>query len=657
MNDMQHLVTISSTKVEVTISGGGVESERRSKLFFRGILGCSLEGDTWRCPVRKPPATGLVLRIHDWLAKKGFNVQCTGFATEAIDQELARRRSFERTQLAAAEFVRNPNEFDYPALTRTLRGAGWLESRALRDHQLRGAAHALTAINCANFSVPGAGKTATALAVACAHLASQTIDCVFVVGPLACFRPWEEEARLALGGTLRTSRVRGSKAERKDQYGAVGPGSLTVMSYATAASDQLYLTTLFRTFKVMLIVDESHRVKRFRGGLWAPALVSLAQNAAVRMILSGTPMPQSGRDLFSQLNILWPGELLTGSRDAFASKVKRSFSSVVEDVGPFMSRTSKAELGLPPYHVHTHEVQLKGTQAEIYRLIESRFRERIENAESWSEKIAALKRGRPIRLLQAAANPDLLNSSDQYYGIPVLPATNPTLMERLHSFRHNEVPEKTKFALELIRDIAGRNEKVVCWSNFVPNLDHLSYLVRKSVGIPCFQIDGRVPASRDSMHTDSLVVAEEAGEVDTRERIIARFLSSDGPGVLVTNPASCSESISLHSTCRNAIYLDRTFDCALFLQSIDRIHRLGLPDDAVVNIHLLLSTTENGVTIDGLVHESLTRKEEAMKALLESAELKPLALSEDPLDDAEGDGEDLAVILRYLLGETDDASA
>ena len=36
-------------------------------------------------------------------------------------------------------------------------------------------------------------------------------------------------------------------------------------------------------------------------------------------------MPQSGRDLFSQLNVLWPDGLLTGTRDAFASEVENQF--------------------------------------------------------------------------------------------------------------------------------------------------------------------------------------------------------------------------------------------------------------------------------------------------------------------------------------------
>jgi hypothetical protein len=121
--------------------------------------------------------------------------------------------------------------------------------------------------------------------------------------------------------------------------------------------------------------------------------------------------------------------------------------------------------------------------------------------------------------------------------------------------------------------------------------------------------------------------------------------------VLVTNPASCSESISLHSSCHNAIYLDRTYDCALFLQSIDRIHRLGLPPDAKVTIHILRATFGGGPTIDHLVDASLQAKDARMRLLLEGANLGPISLSDDPSVDAEGNEEDLETLLRYLLGE------
>ena len=91
----------------------------------------------------------------------------------------------------------------------------------------------------------------------------------------------------------------------------------------------------------------------------------------------------------------------------------------------------------------------------------------------------------------------------------------------------------------------------------------------------------------------------------------------------------------------NAIYFDRTYDGALFLQSIDRIHRLGLSPDAMVSIHIFRSTIDGLPTIDHLVEESLQRKEQQMRRLLEGAELAPLAQHIDPSVTADGDEEDL----------------
>jgi SNF2 family DNA or RNA helicase len=591
------------------------------------------------------------MRVHDWLVSHGYSVDAEGIADSVIALELERRRSFHRTRQAVMELKAGTRSFDHYGLERTLSEFGWQAGRSLRPHQLGGAAHALTAINAADFSVPGSGKTITTLAAAIAHIQSDTVDAVVVVGPLACFDPWEQEARAATGHRISVRRVRGNAASRHAAYEQINASQILLLSYATAAADQLHLLRLLKRWRVMLVIDESHRIKRFRGGVWAPALMELARHARVRLILSGTPMPQSGKDLYTQLNILWPDGLLTGTRDAFAAQVDSDFDGLLEKVGPFVSRTPKEALGLPPYEVQRHKVELQGTQAEIYELICNQFRRRLQDAQTWQDKLNALRRGRPIRLLQAATNPALFNTRDSYYRLPRLGERPPTLMERLAFYEQHELPAKSVAALDLVASIAASGEKVVCWSNFVANLDHFRNLVQARLGLPCFQIDGRVPAGTDALRDDPNEGREQPGDEDTREVVIQRFLGAEGPAVLVTNPASCSESISLHSSCHNAIYLDRTYDCALFLQSIDRIHRLGLPPDARVTMHILLATLNGGPTIDQLVDASLLAKDARMRLLLEGANLCPINLADDPSADAEGDGHDLEELLRYLLGE------
>jgi len=642
-------VELTVDGVDVLVRQPALKTDRLARMFFGSLLGAEPTENGWRCIERQTPKSTLIVRINTFLETKGWKVKRVGIVDETVQREVERKKSFQRARDSAQEFRQGQGTIAFADVKSTLDGFGWNTSdRQLRTHQELGILHALSAVNAANFSVPGAGKTAIALGVAAAHMAKGTLDLVVVVGPLACFGPWERETRATLGGRLATRRIRGSASRRLALYSSTSARELLLLSFATTASDRPRLIELFQRFRVMLVVDESHRVKRFRGGLWAPALVELSRYARVRLILSGTPMPQHGRDLFSQLNILWPSGELTGPRDSFAARVDKDLKEVLRDVQPFIARTPKEALGLKPYVIAQHPVSMAGTQAEIYDLIESQFRRRIDGADTWKDKIESLKRARPIRLLQAATNPDLLNRLDSYYRLPQIESPSPTLMQRLSAFRFTETPAKSAFAIKLVDDLARDGQKVVCWSNFVPNLDQFAGLVKSRLRIPCFQIDGRVATAEEA---DDGETSSTPPEAETRERIIENFLNTEGAAVLVTNPASCSESISLHRTCHNAIYLDRTYDCALFLQSIDRVHRLGLPEDVTVNVHILMATIDGRETIDHLVDISLNRKNDAMRHLLEGAELRPIEMSADPLDDAEGTDEDLADLLRFLLGE------
>ena len=156
----------------------------------------------------------------------------------------------------------------------------------------------------------------------------------------------------------------------------------------------------------------------------------------------------------------------------------------------------------------------------------------------------------------------------------------------------------------------------MCWSNFVSNLDQFSKYIRDRLLVPVFQVDGRIPVGDEAEYDDPSCHNGLALELKTRERVISRFLGTVVSAILVTNPASCSESISLHHGCHNAIYLDPTYDGALFLQSVDRIHRLGLSPDTTVSIHIILSTIDEQPTIDHLVEASLQQKEDRMRRLL-----------------------------------------
>ncbi len=442
--------------VRVTLSGGVIDvlgpvDSRPLRLFFRGALGAETIEGGWRVPVRGGDGNELIVRIAGRLNKAGLSVEADSDQVDlALKHEVERVRSFDRARAAAEQVLGLSTNTDAPGpseqeLVDVIIEFGWNDdARRLLPHQRRGLAHAMTAVNAANFSVPGAGKTATALSVIAAHLAFDHIDMVVVVGPLSAFRPWEIETNAALPGKLNVRRVRGMQRDERIRFWrSATAGQLLLCSYATAANDHYEIERLCRRLRVMLIADESHRVKRFRGGQWSPALVSIARRARVRMILTGTPMPQSPVDLWSQFNILWPGEEATGSRVSFHARTDRDFEGVIRSLEPFFVRTPKRELGLDPAEVIPHEVELAPVQREVYELIESRLRRAIPDATSWKAKLDALRKARPIRLLQAASNPDLLNEEDGFFGVPRLGTPGGTLMERLHRYRQqDELPAK-----------------------------------------------------------------------------------------------------------------------------------------------------------------------------------------------------------------------
>lgn len=643
MSRMTALVQVEGD--HITVTGSTDLHGRHARRFFEAILGGERLDDGWRIAPRSSRVQDLVVRINSFLESQGFETSNSGDAARSIELALERRRSLERAGAEATSWKQGHSSIDDERVAAQLEALGWRSERRLHPHQLRNVGHALAAVNQANFSVPGSGKTVTALAAALVHFDVGTIGAVVVVGPLASFEPWESETAAAVGTVFRPKRVRGSAASRQRTYANVVRGDLLLLSFAVAATDRLAILEMCERLNVMLIVDESHRIKRFQGGVWAPALTEIAELARVRMILSGTPMPNGPRDLYSQLNVMWPRGLLTGSRAEFASRVDQSFTNVLPSLEPFTTRTAKSELGLPPYRVERHSVPMDGTQAEIYGLIRHRLRDQLEDAGTWEEKLDALRRARPIRLLQAASNPDLLNHADDAYRLPRVPRTNPTLMERLARFAETDRPAKSTAALELVRSLAEAGMKVVCWSTFVRNLDAFSDLVRQELGIPVFQVDGRVPASDDPAQDRT---GGDVRDDDSREVRIEQFLSVDGPAVLVTNPATSSESISLHRACRHAIYLDRTYDAALYLQSIDRIHRLGLPPDADVTVHILQATIDGDDTIDHLVDAALSDKQAVMEELLGGAEVHPLR---QDAADPEGTRGDLEQLVRYLIGE------
>jgi hypothetical protein len=219
-------------------------------------------------------------------------------------------------------------------------------------------------------------------------------------------------------------------------------------------------------------------------------------------------------------------------------------------------------------------------------------------------------------LLEAATNPMLLTAGSdeadefEFLHPPLEVRGDEPLMQLLSTYSHHETPWKYERVAQIVSDAAASGQKVLVWSSFVRNLKALSRYLKAYCPA---MIHGSIP-SEDS----------GGSALISRESELRRFRSDSKCVVLLANPAACGEGISLHHECHHAIYLDRNFNAGQFLQSQDRIHRLGLADNVITRFTLL----ESQGSIDSSVDLRLRDKVFALSRLMDDPGLVRLSLPE-----------------------------
>jgi SNF2 family DNA or RNA helicase len=491
----------------------------------------------------------------------------------------------------------------------------------------------------ANFSVPGAGKTSMLLALHDVLTFQGGVSGLLVVAPRNAFRPWEEELRTCLGSSLRVHRLTGGESSVRSllaTHGKSPKSQVFLVSYSQLVTAiEAIEDWLADHPNLHLVLDESHRIKRGPSGQWGRAVQRIAPYVRRRDILTGTPIPNATVDLAPQLNWLWPYREVIPDyqlRDEAAEGI------VTEKLRPLYRRITKKELGLPPTRSIVHDVPMGPLQQRIYDAITDQARRATEHLQLHERSTLVAMSRRTIRLLQVASNPSLLAFSAEEFRLPPLhfDATDP-LIPLLHQYNAHEIPAKFQFVVRRVMERSRKGLKTIVWSMFVRNLTMLTALLKAFEPVT---IHGAIPTASES--------GEDAE--GTREQLIERFKRDPKCTVLVANPAACGESISLHDVCHHAIYVDRSFNAAHYLQSRERIHRLGLPPNARVTYELLTSRD----TVDSVVHQRLVTKTARLARLLDDPGLSAMVLdNDDPDPEEEFDEDDARAVMQFLLGVSD----
>lgn len=524
-------------------------------------------------------------------------------------------------------------QFEYPEIPGL--------KRTLKDYQIPAVVHMLAVEHCANFSVPGSGKTTMVLA-AYAHLkAAAEVETLLVIGPRSCFAPWEEEFEGCFARKARSLRLSGTRTERvalhEESRGT--ETELVLVTYQTAANDVANVAALLQSRRTMLVLDESHYIKRLNGGVWARTVMELSPYAAKRVILTGTPVPNGIEDIWSQMTFLWPEPPVLGSREKFTDRLASGGPEVTDEIRddllPLFWRVKKRDVQLPAPEFHRIDVPLKPYQATIYRALAAKVLSDIEVRPSEREKLRQWRKAKMVRLLQAATNPSLLTEYSPEFKVPPLSAKGLSTSQIIEGYSRFEVPAKIDFTIRLVESILAKDSsaKVVVWSAFVHNLTTLS------TSLAHWQprvIHGEIPK-------------DASEDLDfNRESLIRDFKTDPRFRLMVANPGACAESISLHRVCKHAVYVDRSFNGAQYMQSLDRIHRLGLAPEDKVHYYLLNAIDTIDVVVDARLDEKRDRLLRLLEGELVTVDLDDRGVSEEV--DEESDFEAMVRQLRAQFG-------
>ncbi len=503
----------------------------------------------------------------------------------------------------------------------------------LKPNQMLNAFYHTSLLSSADYSVPGTGKTYIAYGMYAYLTAKSKIDSLVVLGPLNCFMAWKEEGSAIFRGkrNLTFYDVSGYAGRERLFNLAKRKYNVYLINYeALDRSDELarVLSEHVLTSKTMVVFDESHRLKNPTGKR-ATAVLQMLEEARskpiYRLSMTGTPLPNSFRDIYNQIRLLYPQDhyilfphidpsTLKLADGDFNTDIKRT---IEEELYPTFVRITKEDLEVPkadPDDKETLSVLPTDDEDKLYKLLKRRY---FKNPLSLF-----------IRMIQATSNPSLLCKAldfnellNDIYDEDEAPpefkdADDDVWRDEEIKALVEDIPmaSKTAEALSLIENLVAEGKKVIVWCLFVDSIDMVVRNLRKR-GIQTESICGR---DNPEVRTDKI-----------------RDFKNGETMVLVTNPNTLAESVSLHKTCHDAVYLEYGFNLTYMLQSKDRIHRVGLPEGTRTHYYYAITekTEPSYGSIDTSILDRLDKKAKRMYGAIENDELAVIDESPESIDD------------------------
>ena len=490
-------------------------------------------------------------------------------------------------------------------------------TRTLREKQMQDSFFMYAMKKSGNFSVPGSGKTSSALGVYCYLKSKKLVDRIVMIGPKNAFGSWMDEFVICFTDkeNLKCFNVQDSQyhSAKERKYGLAFESAgcnLFLFNYESIRTFENEISQLVSD-RTLLVFDEVHKVKRV-DGIYATAAVNIASKANHIIAMTGTPIPNSYLDLYNLLHILYNDEY----REFFGFEtysLKNPTAGEIEIINdkiqPFFCRTTKKELQVPDANDdQTLDVFATEQEQEIFNIICKKYA---------NNKLALF-----VRTLQLESNPKmLLQKLDLREFSSILDIADDIdkidyidlAMDIKELVDAVDITSKKQACIDKTIQLVSQGKKVIIWCIFRDSIRSLeSMLNSHGINAKCIY-----------------------GEVALNDRIkLMNDYKSGKFEVLITNPHTLAESVSLHTVCHDAIYYEYSYNFVHLLQSKDRIHRLGLPKNKYTQYYFLQSVFDNkgeSFSMDSKVYERLKEKEKTMLDAIDNHELEPVYTPEEDL--------------------------
>ena len=458
----------------------------------------------------------------------------------------------------------------------------------------------------------GLGKTLQALSyLASAAGQSEKLPSL-VVCPTSLVDNWRRESA-KFTPNLKTLPIDGP--DRAPLFSKISAADLVITSYALLRRDlDKYRTLRFGT----VILDEAHHIKNPDSQV---AQAACALRSEHRFVLTGTPMENSVRDLWSIMHFALPGYL--GQRRDFRERYELPLSRpgnpaadaarerLTRRLRPVLLRRLKKDVAkdLPARIEQTAFCDLTPAQTEVYRQLLEQSRLKLDNARRDKNQGAGrmLVLTALLRLRQACCDlrllgiePDALpkstsgpDDSDEADDAPSASASHPA------SRPPHPASFSAKLALldELLTEIRQGGHRVLIFSQFVSMLKILSAHL-ETQNTPFCYLDGSTkPKDR----------AAQVERFQTDESITAFLISVKAGGVGLNLTGADT-----------VIHFDPWWNPAVEAQATDRAHRIG--QTRVVTAYRLIARG----TVEEKIFALQNRKKELTASLVERESDEPL---------------------------------